>query len=211
MAITFDDILLSVVSTIIGLAITLPITYLVVDRIVEKNEKKRLAPVEITAKERLRSKLGVGSLTTFLITLVIDITSASETKRALPKDIIESYISKLKTAQSDLEMLLGVYNNVLTIELEHITGNIIFQVEHLQEDFQYLAEIHPKPPTPTHIVHIEEVIRRTVHLTKQGLEALGGDDKQIEALEDWLVEFGKRRGTPITGEPIEVSGKHQLV
>ncbi len=212
MAITFDDILLSIIAALVGLAVTLPVTYFIVDRIVEGNERKRLAPVEQTAKERLVSKLGVGSLTTFLITLVIDITSAVEEKRTMRKDILELYISKLKTAQSDLEMLLGIYNRVLTAKIEHLTGNIIFQIDHLQEDFQYLAETHPKPLTQTHVSHIEQVILGTVHLTKEALGLLGAEDEQVKALEDWLsVKCTMSRTTPLSREkPIEVSGKHQI-
>ncbi len=115
MAITLDDLILSVVAAFIGLGVTLPITYLVVDKLIERNEKKRLKPIEATAMERLRSKLGVGSLTTLLITLSIDARSSLEEKRALPKETYQLYIAKLKSFQSDLEMLLCVYNNVLTI------------------------------------------------------------------------------------------------
>jgi len=53
--ITLDDIELSVIAAFIGLAVTLPITYLIVDRIVDNNEKKKLGPIEKLAKERLRS------------------------------------------------------------------------------------------------------------------------------------------------------------
>src|SRR5439155_440298 len=83
----------------ICIAVTLPITYLIVDRIIDNNEKKKLGPIEKLAKERLRSKLGVGFLTTFLITLVIDITSASREKSPIPKDVLLLHIEKLKTAQ----------------------------------------------------------------------------------------------------------------
>src|SRR2546421_670051 len=55
--ITLDDIELSVIAAFIGLAVTLPITYLIVDRIIDNNEKKKLGPIEKLAKERLRSKL----------------------------------------------------------------------------------------------------------------------------------------------------------
>ena len=96
---------------------TLPATYLVVDRIVERNERNRLKPIEITAKERLKSKLGVGSLTTFLITLAIDVRTSMEEKKAMSREVAQIYASRLKSFQSDLEMLLGVYNNVLTVEI----------------------------------------------------------------------------------------------
>ncbi len=212
MPITSDDIVLSILGALVGLAVTLPVTYLVVDKIIERNDRKKLAPVEVTAKERLRSKLGVGFLTTFLITLVIDITSAVKEGKTIPKDTLQLHISKLKTAQSDLEMLIGVYNNVLSVEIEHLTSSIILYIEHLQEDFEYLAQIHPKPLTQTHASHIEEVILRTVRLTKEELEVLGSDNVQIRALEEWLLEFGKKRTGPLPREePIEVSGKHRIV
>ncbi|HYY92034.1 MAG TPA: hypothetical protein VE955_08600, partial [Candidatus Dormibacteraeota bacterium] len=158
MAITSDDILLAFTSAVIGLAVTLPVTYLIVDRVVANNEKKKLGPVERLAKERLRAKLGVGFLTTFLITLVIDITSAVREQAPIPKEVLSLHIEKLKTAQSDLEVLLGVYNNVLGIEIARLTSDIILQIEHLQEDFEYLAEIHPKPPTQSHASHIEQLL-----------------------------------------------------
>src|SRR2546427_412596 len=96
LAITPDDLVLSLIAALIGLGVTLPVTYLVVDRLIERNEKKRLEPIEVTAKERLRSKLGVGSLTTLLITLSIDARSSMEEKRALPKEVSQLYITKLK-------------------------------------------------------------------------------------------------------------------
>src|SRR3989440_2024485 len=209
--ITSDDIVLSVLGALVGLAFTLPVTYLVVERIIERNERKRLAPVEVTAKERLRSKLGVGFLTTFLITLVIDNTSAMGEKKTLSKDVLSLHIEKLKGAQSDLEMLLGVYNNVLDVKTTHLTSSIILFIEHLQEDFEYLQQIYPKPPTRVHASHIEDVILKTVRLTKEELETLGTDSVQIRALEEWLTNYTKTRVTP--SEPreiIEVSGKHQI-
>src|SRR5690349_14115120 len=96
LAITIDDLDLSLISALIGLALTLPVTYLIVDRVVARRERKKLEPIERLAKERLRSKLGVGFLTTFLITLVIDITSAVGEKRSLSKDVISLHIEKLK-------------------------------------------------------------------------------------------------------------------
>src|SRR6266852_1564279 len=147
LAITLDDIDLSLVSALIGLAVTLPITYLIVDRVVARHDRKKLE------KERLRSKLGVGFLTTFLITLVIDVTSAVGEKKGLSKDVISLHIEKLKGAQSDLEMLLGVYNNVLDVKTTHLTSSIILFIEHLQEDFEYLSQIYPKPPTRVHASH----------------------------------------------------------
>src|SRR2546427_10579630 len=69
LAITLDDLVLSAIAAFMGLGVTLPVTYLVVDRLIERNEKKRLEPIEVTAKERLRTKPRVGSLTTRLTTL----------------------------------------------------------------------------------------------------------------------------------------------
>ncbi len=211
MAITWDDLVLSLIAALIGLAVTLPVTYLVVERLIQRSERKRLEPIEITAKERLRSKLGVGSLTTLLITLSIDARSSMEEKRALSKEISQLYITKLKSLQSDLEMLLGVYNDVLSVEVEHLTGNIISQIEHLQEDLQYLIEIYPRHATQTHVDHIEHVILLTVQLTKRELDVLGESNGQIRALEEWLLEQGQKHLHPEPEEPIEVSGKHSLV
>lgn len=212
MPITFDDIELSVIAAFIGLAVTLPITYLIVDRIVANNEKKKLVPVEKLAKERLRSKLGVGFLTTFLITLVIDITSAVREKAPIPKEVLSLHIQKLKEAQSDLEVLLGIYNNVLDVDVSRLTSDVILQIEHLQEDFEYLAETSPRPPSEIHAVHIEELLLKTAHLTKQELVALGTDNQQIRALEEWLTTYTKQwRTVPKRGQqPVEVSGGHAI-
>ena len=211
LVITLDDIDLSLISAFIGLAVTIPVTYLIVDRVVARHDRKKLEPVEKLAKERLRSKLGVGFLTTFLITLVIDITSAVGEKKTLSKDVLSLHIEKLKGAQSDLEMLLGVYNNVLDVKTTHLTSSIILFIEHLQEDFEYLQQIYPKPPTRVHASHIEDVILKTVKLTEEELETLGTDSVQIRALEEWLTNYTKTRVAP--SEPreiIEVSGKHQI-
>jgi hypothetical protein len=197
-----------------GLAVTLPVTYLVVDRIVERNAKrereKELEPVKVTATERLTSKLGVGFLTTFLITLVIEVNGAFEKRRAVEKSLAESYTQKLKSAQSDLELLLGVYNRVLSAEVEHLTGKVISSLEHLQEDFQFLADEYPKPPSGTHVRHIEIVVLETVRLTKQLLELLGADEVQIDALEKWLVESSKKTTPKLREEKVEVSGEHAV-
>src|SRR5256712_8185713 len=106
LAITLDDIDLSLISALIGLAVTIPVTYLIVDRVVARHDRKKLEPVEKLGKERLRSKLGVGFLTTFLITLVIDITSAVAAKTTLSKDVLSVHIEHLKGSTSDLVMLL---------------------------------------------------------------------------------------------------------
>ncbi len=211
MPITADDITLGFIAALMGLAVTLPVTYLIVDRVVANNEKKRLGPVERLAKERLRSKLGVGFLTTFLITLVIDVTSAVREQAPIPREVLLLHIEKLKTAQSDLEVLLGIYNNVLDIEIELLTSDVILQIEHLQEDFEYLAEIPQRPPTESHASHIEQLLLRTVHLTKEELIALGTDNQQIRALEDWLTVYTKeRRPVQKREQPIEVRGGHTI-
>ena len=211
MTITIDDLTLSLVSAFIGLAVTLPVTYLIVDRIVENNEKKRLGPVALLAKERLRSKLGVGFLTTFLITLVIDITSASREASPIPKEVLLLHIEKLKTAQSDLETLLGVYSNVLEVEVTRLTSDVILQIEHLQEDFEYLAETQPRPPTASHATHIEWLLLKTTHLAKEELIALGTDNRQIRALEEWLTQYTKEKRPALRKEqPIEVRGGHTI-
>jgi hypothetical protein len=208
--ITLDDITLSVIAALIGLSVTLPATYLVVDRIVERNERNRLKPIEITAKERLKSKLGVGSLTTFLITLAIDVRTSMEEKKAMSREVAQLYASRLKSFQSDLEMLLGVYNNVLTVEIEHTTASIISQIEHLEEDVQYVMEIHPRHATETQVDHIEHVILVAVRLIKKELDALGAESRQVGALEEWLTLESEKHVHPEHQEPIEVSGKHTL-
>lgn len=210
MPITLDDIELSVIAALIGLLVTLPVTYLVVDRIVERNERNRLKPIEVTAKERLKSKLGVGSLTTFLITLAIDVRTSMEEKKAMPREVAEIYASRLKSFQSDLEMLLGVYNNVLTVEVEHATASIIAQIEHLEEDMQYVMEIHPRHATETQVDHIEHVILVAVRLIKKELDAIGAESRQVDALEEWLLLESEKHTHPEPQEPIEVSGKHTL-
>ena len=212
MPITIDDIDLSLISALIGLALTLPITYLVIERIIDRNDKRKLAPVEKLAHERIRSKLGVGFLTTFLITLVIDVKTAVEEKRPIPKEVLSLHIEKLKTAQSDLEMLLGVYNHVLKVDTTRLTSRIILDIEHMQEDFEYLAEIHPKGPTTSHAAHIENLILKTVKETKEELETLGTENYQIQALEEWLIGYTKKRrmGVETRSEPILVKGGHEV-
>ena len=209
--ITIDDIDLALISAFIGLAVTLPVTYLIVDRVVASNEKKKLRAVEKLAKERLRSKLGVGFLTTFLITLVIDITVSSREKSPIPQEVLLLHVEKLKTAQSDLETLLGVYSNVLDIEIARLTSDVILQIEHLQEDFEYLAETQPRPPSDSHASHIEQLLLKTVHLTKEELIALGTDNLQIRALEEWLTQYTKEKRPPLKSEqPIAVRGGHTI-
>lgn len=210
MAITFDDITLAFIGAIMGLVVTLPVTYLIVDRIVERNARKELEPVRMVAKDRLTSKLGVGFLTTFLITMIIDVTRAFDEKRPLERELAESYVTKLKGVQSDLEMLLGVYNRVLAVDVEHLTGSVISSLEHLQEDFAFLAETYPKPPSGTHILHIRSVILQTVRETKQLLEKLGADEVQIDALEKWLTEASRKSALRTREERLQVSGGHTV-
>src|SRR5438128_12055055 len=131
-----------------------------------------------------------------------------EEKRALPKEVSQLYITKLKALQSDLEMLLGVYNDVLSVEVEHLTGNIISQIEHLQVDPQYLIEIHPRHTTQTHVDHIEHVILATVQLTKRELDVVGEGNEQIKALEEWLLEQERWDTHPTPEETIARSGTH---
>jgi hypothetical protein len=155
--------------------------------------------------------LGVGFLTTFLIMLVIDITNASRKKSPIPKDVLLLHIEKLKTAQSDLETLLGVYSNVLDVEVARLTSDVILQIEHLQEDFEYLAETEPRPPSESHASDLEQLLLETVHLTKEELVALGTDNLQIEALEDWLTQYTKERSPLLQmEEPIAVRGGHTI-
>src|SRR2546428_7000382 len=137
LAITLDDIDLSLISALIGLAMTLPVTYLIVDRVVARRDRKKLEPVEKLAKERLRSKLGVGFLTTFLITLAIDVTSAVGEKRELSKDATSLPLEKLKGPQSALEMLLGVYNKVLDVRTTHLTSSITLLMDSFKDAFDY--------------------------------------------------------------------------
>ena len=210
MPITADGLELDTISALIGLAVSVPVTYLIVDRVVANNEKKKLKPVEKLAKERLRSKLGVGFLTTFLVTLVIDITSASREKSPIPRDTLMLHIEKLKTAQSDLENLLGVYSNVLDVDIARLTSDVILQIEHLQEDFEYLAETEPRPPSDSHAAHIEQLLLKTVHLTKEELVALGTDNLQIQALEEWLTQYTRERTPARREQPIAVRGGHTI-
>src|SRR5438874_12076121 len=86
LVITLDDIDLTLISALIGLAVTIPVTYLIVDRVAARHDRTKLEPAEKLAKERLRSKHGVGFLTTFLITLMIDINSAVGAQKTLSKD-----------------------------------------------------------------------------------------------------------------------------
>jgi hypothetical protein len=63
----------------------------------------------------------------------------------------------------------------------------------------------------SHASHIEDLILRAVRITKEELVALGTDNQQIRALEDWLTEYTKnRRPQERRQEPIEVKGGHQI-
>ncbi len=211
MAITADDIVVSLIAALIGLAITVPFTYLIVDRVVEKREKKELAVVERIGIQRLKTKLGPYFLTNYLITLVVEITRAVEEQRVIPRDVASSYSSKLKDSQDDVEMILDIYSQVLTTKVIELAGAIILQIEHLQEDFDYLAQIYPKPITPVLASHIQETILKAVRVTKEELEELGAEGVHIKALEDWLVQFKTKHPRAVqTGKPIEVSGGHEI-
>jgi hypothetical protein len=133
-----------------------------------------------------------------------------EEKKAMSREVAQLYASRLKSFQSDLEMLLGVYNNVLTVEIEHTTASIISQIEHLEEDVQYVMEIHPRHATETQVDHIEHVILVAVRLIKKELDALGAESRQVGALEEWLTLESEKHVHPEHQEPIEVSGKHTL-
>src|SRR5215831_4045182 len=166
MPITSDDIVLAFISALIGLIVTIPFTYLIVDRVVRNRKQKELAPVEHNAIQRLKTKLGPYFLTNYLITLVVEITKAVEEKRAIPKEVATTYASKLKDSQNDIEILLDVYNQVLSNKIKELAGAIILQVEHLQEDFDYVAEIYPKPISAVLASHIQDTVLKTVRVIK---------------------------------------------
>jgi hypothetical protein len=211
LAITADDILLGFISALIGLVVTIPVTYLIVDRVVKNRQRKELAVVEAIGIQRLRTKLGPYFLTNYLITLVVEITRAVEEQRVIPKDVAASYSSRLKDSQNDVEMILDIYSHVLTTKVIELAGAIILQIEHLQEDFDYLSQIYPKPITPVLASHIQDTILKAVRVTKEELKELGAEGAHIKALEDWLVQFkAKHPSTPQTGQPIQVSGGHEI-
>ena len=211
MVITTDDIILSLFSAFIGLAVTLPVTYLIVDRIVKNRQNKELAPVEMTAKQRLRTKLGAYYLTNYLVTLAVEITRALEERKAIPREVANSYALRLKDSQNDIEIILDVYNQVLTTKIKDLIGAVILQIEHLQEDFEYLAQIYPKPITTVLGSHIQDTILKTVRHTKEVLKELGADNIQIKALEEWLIQFKNKPSMVVRPEPpIAVSGGHEI-
>ncbi len=211
MAFTTDDIVLSFIAALIGLAITVPFTYLIVDRVVEKREKKELAVVERIGIQRLKTKLGPYFLTNYLITLVVEITRAVEEQRVIPRDVASSYSSKLKDSQNDVEMILDIYSHVLTTRVIELAGAIILEIEHLQEDFDYVAQIYPKPITPVLASHIQDTILKAVRVTKEELKELGAEGVHIKALEDWLIQFKTKHPRALqAGQPIEVSGGHEI-
>src|SRR5213594_4408451 len=210
MAITTDDILLSLIAAIIGLIVTIPFTYLIVDRVVERREKKKLAVVERTGIQRLKTKLGPYFLTNYLVTLVVEITKAVDEQK-VSRDVAISYSEKLKDSQNDVEMILDIYNEVLSTKVIELAGAIILQIEHLQEDFDYLAQIYPKPITPVLASHIQDTILKAVRVTKEELKELGAEGSHIKALEDWLVQFKTKHPTgPQTRQPIEISGGQEI-
>jgi len=211
MVITTDDIVLSLVSAFVGLAVTLPVTYLIVDRIVKNRQKKELAPVERTAIQRLRTKLGTHYLTNYLVTLVVEITNALEKHMAIPREVADSYALRLKDSQNDIEIILDIYNQVLTTKVKDSVGAVILQIEHLQEDFEYLAQIYPKPITTVLGSHIQDTILKTVRQAKEVMKELGADNIQIKALEEWLVQFKSKPSMVVRPEPpIAVSGGHEI-
>ena len=211
MAITADDILLSFIAAFIGLAITIPVTYLIVDRVVQNREKKGLAVVERIGVQRLRTKLGPYFLTNYLVTLVVEITRAVEEQKVIPRDVASSYSSKLKDSQNDVERILDIYSQVLSTKVVELAGAIILQIEHLQEDFDYLAQIFPKPITPVLASHIQDTILKAVRVTKEELKELRSEESHIKALEDWLVQFKAKHPVALRpGQPIEVSGGHEI-
>ncbi|HZD12318.1 MAG TPA: hypothetical protein VE177_02205 [Candidatus Binatus sp.] len=211
MAITGDDIVLALIGALMGLAVTIPVTYLIVDRVVARREKKELAPVERTGIQRLKTKLGPYFLTNYLVTLVVEITRAVEEKKVIPREVAVSYSSKLKDSQNDIEIILDIYNQVLSTRVKELIGAIVLQVEHLEEDFDYVAQIYPKVITPVLASHIQDTTLKTVRVTKETLKELGAESHEIKALEDWLVDFKMRHPTePHTSQPIEISGGHQI-
>jgi hypothetical protein len=143
--------------------------------------------------------------------LVVEVTRAVEEKRVIPKDVAASYSSRLKDSQNDVEMILDIYSHVLTTKIVELAGAIILQIEHLQEDFDYLAQIFPKPITPVLASHIQDTILKAVRVTKEELKELRAEDAHVKALEDWLVEF-KRKHPSVTqtGQPIRISGGHEI-
>src|SRR5215831_3203918 len=172
MAITINDVLLSLMGSFIGLAVSIPFTYLIVNRVVARSEKKKLAVVERTGIQRLRTKLGPYFLTNYLVTLVVEITKAVEEQKVIPREVAASYSAKLKHSQDDIEIILDIYNEVLTTRVIELAGAVILQIEHLEEDFDYLAQIYPKPITPVLASHIQDTILRAVRVTKEELQEL---------------------------------------
>ncbi len=211
MAITPDDILMSLVGSLIGLAISIPFTYLIVNRVVERREKKKLSVVERTGAQRLRTKLGPYFLTNYLVTLVVEITRAVEEQKVIPKEVARSYSERMKDSQNDIEIILDIYSEVLSTKVIELAGGIILQIEHLQEDFDYLSQIYPKPISPVLASHIQDTILKAVRVTKEELKELGLEESHTRALEDWLVQFKTKQPTePQSRERIEVSGGHEI-
>ncbi len=211
MPITSDDIVLAFVSALIGLIVTIPFTYLIVDRVVRNRKQKELAPVERNAIQRLKTKLGPYFLTNYLITLVVEITKAVEEKKAIPKEVATTYASKLKDSQNDIEILLDVYNQVLSTKIKELAGAIILQVEHLQEDFDYVAEIYPKPISSVLASHVQDTVLKTVRVIKEELKELHAEGAHVKALEDWLVQFRSTHPAAQRAHPsLEISGGHQI-
>jgi hypothetical protein len=58
---------------------------------------------------------------------------------------------------------------------------------------------------------MEQVLLKAVHLTKEELIALGTDNAQIRALEDWLTQYTREtRPLPKKEQPIAVRGGHTI-
>ena len=209
--ITGDEIVLDFIGALIGLVIGVPFTYLIVNRVVQGRARKELAVVERIGVQRLRTKLGPYFLTNYLVTLVVEITRAVEEQKVIPRDVASSYTSKLKDSQNDVEMILDIYSHVLSTKVVELAGAIILQIEHLQEDFDYLGQIFPKPITPVLAWHIQDTILKAVRATKDELKELGSEESHIKALEDWLVQFRSKHPVALRpGQPIEVSGGHEI-
>src|SRR6266702_3567725 len=122
MSITSDDIIRSFVGAVIGLLVAIPFTYLIVDKVVEKREKKKLAVVERTGIQRLRTKLGPYFLTNYLVTLVVEITRAVDEQKVIPKDVATSYSEKLKELGVEESHIKALEDWLVQFKTKHPTG-----------------------------------------------------------------------------------------
>jgi len=71
--------------------------------------------------------------------------------------------------------------------------------------FRVSGRDQPRPPTESHASHMEQVLLKAVHLTKEELIALGTDNAQIRALEDWLTQYTRER-RPLAKKEQPISG-----